>query len=1013
MTLADRWGFWRLTSDAPTTLRKDMTTAKGPPLDHAFANARALDMGARMEVSDFAVISDHLPLVGALEVPQLDFCVWKWPRVSVLPSATPASPDCVPWQGDAATMTEWTVSAQNWISEACGVKCEQKTTCTSMLYRPPQHSTDKHFATICAAQRAVRYMQGRQSNSIQQWKSLGRKCKVLGVDARTLDELEARLMDCMKRHLENRQKAAIKDWKERAAAWSLNSRQLFRYLRNLPPSKAAAIAGDMGVTSHPGTMASLLVGFWAGVESWPHPQDKNRALDWIDDHLSLFLPCVKIKPMLTPDHFISRVRKMKKHAAPGVDGWSVPELIQLPGAAWQNLIRILGSGLGWGLGGLSLLFRRVPIEKSRDDIPGPQLLRPIDIYSVLWRLIASVQTECLTLWRTEVLHPTQYASKGGVVMAAAKVGYWCEAVLHRRATVFAVSIDLTKLFNTLDADVCARLAHYMGLDEKTIELMSFPLQNAKGVWRLPWGAISPHFLKERGLGQGMSTSVLYAEVFVASFLWRLVTTTGVDTAAYIDDLTIVAQNKETLITALNQLFQFADMMKVGISLEKTHLWGSDGVQLTEIASERGWSVTQTVESLGADWPLADKENPKYEKDLGRIEKMLERLRRLIYLPSPLVVKAGVISIGCLSLLDFSVTPSLSHLKKTKMAVRKALGLSSGAPEIVYNVLTKGSLDPHVRWFVTLTRFWHSLAGFDAGIELLRTFKRSCKNSRLSALARECKKQGFIIDHESLQIHGDLLPFHITWREFRPKLIEALKHVAWGRLALRRPLVFGGLNGLTIDLKMHRKLLSSVKSYEAIILCRLWSGAAMTRAHRHTLDSAFDPICECGMEPQTVGHLLYRCPERESESLLVSALSTRSPCESEALLCLKSCPEELLGAWKHVCRRAVSLLSQIPSPPRPDTWDRKGHVIEIEASGRYAYCRGCYVSRKIADAKYIAVRQCDGGRVRAREGEQEMISGHHAVLFLKVWKLRSLRPAFRCATCNMEWWATSSPRTSCQ
>ena len=80
MTLSESWGFWKVSSDRPTTLSKRTGVASGVALDHAYANAKALDLGFKMDVSCFASISDHLPLVGSLNVPEFPLVVWKWPR---------------------------------------------------------------------------------------------------------------------------------------------------------------------------------------------------------------------------------------------------------------------------------------------------------------------------------------------------------------------------------------------------------------------------------------------------------------------------------------------------------------------------------------------------------------------------------------------------------------------------------------------------------------------------------------------------------------------------------------------------------------------------------------------------------------------------------------------------------------------------------------------------------------------------------------------------------------------
>ena len=103
------------------------------------------------------------------------------------------------------------------------------------------------------------------------------------------------------------------------------------------------------------------------------------------------------------------------------------------------------------------------------------------------------------------------------------------------------------------------------------------------------------------------------------------------------------------------------------------------------------------------------------------------------------------------------------------------------------------------------------------------------------------KRGFEIDSETINVHGDVLDLKMEWKSLRVKLTSALKMTEWGRLAIRRPTVFEGLQGCQIDTKMHRKFLSSLPHYEMVLLVRIWSGCALTKAHKHTIRHEEDPL----------------------------------------------------------------------------------------------------------------------------------------------------------------------------
>ena len=155
------------------------------------------------------------------------------------------------------------------------------------------------------------------------------------------------------------------------------------------PTRLLQSTVDGCLVSDPEIITRELLDYWQTVESWPSIDAKNDAVFWIDDHLTVFLPCYSAQVNVTPAILADRIKRMKAHTAPGPDGWTVPELRKLPEGAWASLIHVMNEGtLGQNI---SMLYRRVPIEKGEKDLPKAEDLRPIDIFSVLWRVFASAQ----------------------------------------------------------------------------------------------------------------------------------------------------------------------------------------------------------------------------------------------------------------------------------------------------------------------------------------------------------------------------------------------------------------------------------------------------------------------------------------------------------------------------------------------------------------------------------------------------------------------------------------------
>ena len=90
---------------------------------------------------------------------------------------------------------------------------------------------------------------------------------------------------------------------------------------------------------------------------------------------------------------------------------------------------------------LSYIFKRILLEKGDRDIPSVADLRPIDIFSMIWRVVASAQSAMLRVWTANVLHPMQFASRGGTLAALARIGATCEGIFWGASAKVGLSID--------------------------------------------------------------------------------------------------------------------------------------------------------------------------------------------------------------------------------------------------------------------------------------------------------------------------------------------------------------------------------------------------------------------------------------------------------------------------------------------------------------------------------------------------------------------------------------------
>ena len=275
-------------------------------------------------------------------------------------------------------------------------------------------------------------------------------------------------------------------------------------------------------------------------------------------------------------------------------------------------------------------------------------------------------------------------------------------------------------------------------------------------------------------------------------------------------------------------------------------------------------------------------------------------------------------------------------KSLRSLVRKAMGMSAGAPEVVFGVCVTTSMDPWIHWMMTAIRFWH-FAVSQGELEMLRALPLRRTTSILSVLKFELRKLDLeLVDREI--VGHDL---HVTlaweWKICRPMVMRLLKNTLWTLLQKRRPMPYDGLTNGWVCEKAHAKMLTQMDPYRGKILARVWAGVAMTRAHKHSMNPEESPLCECGHE-QTMRHLLYDCPATPLIPEHLRYWKHLPSARSVALLCSREYDQ---SHWRDMCYRAVRVLS-LHSEVQPErqvpgaSFDAKGHLVQVDRTGTYSY-----------------------------------------------------------------------------
>ena len=996
LSLIRRVGLWRISPDVPTTRGHSATSSGKAPIDHVVCNSALLDLDVTCACNEVEPISDHLALSGHFIVVLVsDLALsWRWPKPMLLPKEVKESID---WNCHGQTYAEWAECAVKWLHDSYQVPSITKVQITTTPSKTTKATPSKRYRAI----RRLRGMLVRLETNFQQalWDKLCACIREQGgeepSDLISANNSLSRLTSAMYTSL---QEQALKAWRERVQTWNPMAKSLYKYLRNETPTKCTALVTAQGdLTYVPTHMEACLEEFWAGLETWPDVNALENAIEAVEDVYALFMPCFPYAAGISPDIIMAQLRRMKKTAA-GPDGWTRQELRALPIQAWHDLLCILWNRPQAVAQSVLALFKRVPLRKDPLAPPVASNFRPIDVFSLVFRLLTSCQVAVLRPWLHRVLHHSQYASDKGAWIAVAQMNVFAEAVLHGSKEVWAFTADFSKLYNTMSCEVAERAARLFGLELSSAPWLVEPLKHVKGCWRMPANAVVPFRQHERGLPQGVATSVILSELCVAMFLWRLHAIVRVETICYVDDLSVMATNRDDIEKAFDLLVAFTQHLHLALAETKTKFWGTYPTQLMQVAAGRGVAHTDVLSALGLEWGLRAGVSTLHVKEMTRINHCRERLKRLAHLPASIATKMQGIVTGCLSLLTYSIMPESKHNTGLRISVRHALNQPHGSPEVVFHVLVRSSCDPLYYWVMAcckLLSVWLSTCAMPS-LATLRS-KRALLG-RVSAFLRWAKRAGWIIQANSIEVPGcGTIRFCRVWSEIRDDIRGIYRKHAAKELQKRRPALYCGLQDW--NFKEHRKFVTTLDPHSAAIVMRIWTGAAMTASHAFTIGKADSPACRCGHPQETVYHLVFECPFQPACPIFLAPWKEREAYQSRAFLCPRSCSKDDRHLWRALCKRAISVLSSLHPHEEPVDW--KGHEVVMDKLGEYAFCINCLSCRKARDAKHLAARECGGmlwGTPLA-EGAYLRHSGHVLRLEFRDWKVAARRPALQCQLCD--------------
>jgi hypothetical protein len=212
----------------------------------------------------------------------------------------------------------------------------------------------------------------------------------------------------------------------------------------------------------------------------------------------------------------------------------------------------------------------------------PSNYRPISLVNTCLKLLTSLMTGRLNTWCEENKKVSEF-------QAAYKKGTGCEdhvftlsAILqnhlkNKKNVMYALFIDLTKAFDSVNHNKLWKKLHVLGLSSKFILMIQTIYKNAKAKVRTPYGE-SIYFPIEKGVLQGECLSAKLFTLFIDDIINILhesdipslkIASKEIHMLMYADDIVVLATNVFDLQRKIDVISEFFKENDLSVNLSKT------------------------------------------------------------------------------------------------------------------------------------------------------------------------------------------------------------------------------------------------------------------------------------------------------------------------------------------------------------------------------------------------------------------------------------------------------------
>eukprot|EP00973_Karenia_brevis_P020126 2761904-Karenia_brevis.AAC.1 len=296
------------------------------------------------------------------------------------------------------------------------------------------------------------------------------------------------------------------------------------------------------------------------------------------------------------------LQKMRVSAAPGMDGWTVPELRLLPLCLLNclaDLLNIIEETGRWPIG----LDRALVSLIGKGEGAKPLDLRPISLMSIIYRTWAVRRLEDIRPWQEKWAADGQHGFRPG---HSTQDVYWSlalkiETAILNGAPLFGIGFDYRKCFDCIPHDILLKLVGRMGLSPRILTPVSAMYGSLRRFFRVG-GGIGMKFMCTNGILQGCPVSVVLLNALVAVWANALpAEVRGAQTTAYADDTYALTTSRRAITETATLTDEYAQLTGQSIHAAKSHAFTTVAGGRKSVKMNAGpvhW-VKHTV-ALGAD-----------------------------------------------------------------------------------------------------------------------------------------------------------------------------------------------------------------------------------------------------------------------------------------------------------------------------------------------------------------------------------------------------------------------------